>query len=108
MCTSSIQVCLSLLLAGCLGRHLWCRDLERVCSDLHTVVRKLSSYLQLLKKVGGQHDAHLSRQAGSCKEQWRTSSFRAAVPVVFAAYWTAGRPVQLLCVICRPVLVALA
>ncbi len=42
-----------------------------VCSDLHTVVRKLSSYLQLLKKVGGQPDAHLSRQAGSCREQWR-------------------------------------
>lgn len=55
--------------AGCSpappGRHLLCRNLEHVCSDLHTVVRKLSSYLQLLRKVGGQCWPEPQMQAGS-------------------------------------------
>ncbi|KAL4419249.1 hypothetical protein ABPG77_001187 [Micractinium sp. CCAP 211/92] len=37
-------LCRTLTLPECM------KDLERVCSDLHTVVRMLSSYLQLLKK----------------------------------------------------------
>lgn len=53
-----------------------------MCSDLHTVVRKLSSYLLLLKKVGEPSGACVQRQAGCCTARRQARQPAARAPAV--------------------------